>query len=348
MDAENLIRAVQFPISATTPAGQFNRAMSWDKRGSVELEAQDCLATFRVERSVNQVVRRELIRLGPGCSRYRVAIDEFATIDWRVDFLLNNGEHVDPGTGAFSGASTRAATVTARWLEQGDPHVDVAHLLLADGTDLPPILHNATTIVGFIPGYARAARIMCDPIVAGQVVVVSALTNTVVARYPLAPIVEIPVHPWERISITNTDAAIDLPVVIEWREKLSGGTIPAQECYELTATYAMTAIVDLDKTFQLGGPGLYAIRFRCSRQAGANATTGNIVLEGVAAFGATNQASLQSAGMPAAVEPTSDIYVWSRGGTLLIRVHVDVAGDTYNLVGSARRIYGSRASIPGV
>lgn len=348
MSDNDQTRAVSFPLSAVTPGTQFLPLVSWRAPGEyAEVTCQDAFVTVRTRKTRDGVSRDEFTRLGPAGSREFFAIDDYIEIAYRVDFIGSSTFHADPNTGArVDAAAARVASISAN-LTSTEPRDEGVRLLMADGQDIAAPAANAITPIGYPPGYARVARVTCEQAVAGRVIVTAPTSGGTYAGYPLAPSMQIEVHAWDLLQLDNNANATVQPLGVLWATK-AGTSAPAQEAFELQGAWA-TAGLTKDLTWNLpSGPGEYVIdKLRINRTGGANATTANAQFCGVSPF-AANAVSSLFVGNATAIEIQSAISVWSRTGQLLIRITVDVAGDTYIATGVARRIYGARATLTGV
>lgn len=341
-------RAVSFPLTATTPAGQFLPLVSWRAPGEwVEITCQDAFITVRLTKRRDGVDRIDFCRLGPAGSRECFLVDEYVQVDYRVDFIGGSTFHADPHTGLRAdAAAARVASVTA-CLSAFEPRDEGNRLLMADGQDVASPAANAITALGYAPGYARVARVTMEQLVAGRVLVTAPTGGGTYAGYPLAPATQIEVHPWDLLQLDNNSAATVQPLGVLWATK-AGTSAPAQEEVELTGTFATAGTTKaLTWTMPVAAPGEYVIdKLRITRTAGANATTFTASFSGVSPFALATAAAVV-VGTPASTE-LATLSIWSRVGQIVCSITVDVAGDTYIVVGVARRLYGARATVAGV
>lgn len=315
-------------------------------KGVVEVEAQDCFATFRLRTTVNGINRDEYVRLGPAGSRWRVDLEQFSAIEYLVDSLAANA--VDPATGALTG-NDATPIVYARWLPS-QPAIDLSAVLYADGTDAPSPPAATATALAYAPGYARGAQVTMTTVSYGTIQVVDPAGN-VVSEQAFAPVVNLVCNPWDCIVVNNVGAS-DQPLAIRWLPVIQGdGSAPPQ--YDASALhYSFTAASGSTcKQLFVGGPGLVYVSGNFVRTVGTAATTASLIIMRTNVNAVDTSKFAYSAG----VVPTTgapfyvggsaerEVPVYTDDGYITAALHnLNATGDTWQMQINARRVLGAR------
>jgi hypothetical protein len=164
-----MLRARQFVEGGegsanVTAASQWNPLFSVDEGvgGYVEVAGYDGFFAVRlrsiIPNSAQVPLPETYQRIGPAGSRtyFRVEADVGGTVEVRCLCPFNSTDHVDPETGIYTAAGTRAARVIARWLPERPETYSEQNVMFADTYgDVAAVATSSTSVRIYPTGYAR-------------------------------------------------------------------------------------------------------------------------------------------------------------------------------------------------